>query len=64
MMVTLRINPCFDSCQLIITWMCNIRLHLGSQLAIKCKINYWLPCGADGRTLGVRSSDYQIFWDE
>ena len=23
--------PCFDSCQLITTWMCNIRLHLDSQ---------------------------------
>ena len=21
------------------------------------------PCGADGRSFGVRSRDYQIFWD-
>ena len=24
---------------------------------------HWFPCGADGRSFGVRSRDYQIFWD-
>ena len=60
--------PCFDSCQLIITWICNIRLHLASQTTIysqKCEIKHWLPCGADGWTVsrlgGVPSRDYQTF---
>ena len=26
--------PCFDSCQLITTWICDIRLYLGSQTTI------------------------------
>ena len=29
----------------------------------KCEIEHWFPCGADGRAGGVRSCDYQIFWD-
>ena len=33
------------------------------KLARKCEIDHWLPCGADGRASGVRSRDYQIFWD-
>ena len=33
------------------------------KLARKCEIEHWLPCGADGRAGGVRSRDYQIFWD-
>ena len=31
--------------------------------AIKCETKHWLPCGADRQSLGVRSRDYQIFWD-
>ena len=27
------------------------------------RIKHWFPCGADGRVGGVRSRDYQIFWD-
>ena len=38
------------------------------KLARKCGIKHWFPCGtdgraADGRAGGVRSRDYQIFWD-
>ena len=37
------------------------------KLARKCESKHWFPRGADGRTdarsLGVRSRDYQIFWD-
>ena len=29
----------------------------------KCESKHWFPCGADGPSLGVRSRDYQIFWD-
>ena len=46
--------PCFDSCQLIITW--------APKLARTCESKHWFPCGADGRS-GVRSRDYQIFSD-
>ena len=43
---------------------CAISFLLGSQttVASKCESKHWLPCGEDGRT-GVRSRDYQIFWD-
>ena len=43
--------PCFDSCQLITTWMCKIRLQ-APKLARKCEIKHWFPCGADGRLGG------------
>ena len=43
--------PCFDSCQLITTWMCNIRLQ-APKLARKCEIKHWFPCGADGQLGG------------
>ena len=33
------------------------------RLAKKCEIEYSLPCDADGRAGGVRSREYQIFWD-
>ena len=33
------------------------------KLARECGIKHWLVCGVDGRSLGVRSSDYQIFSD-
>ena len=36
--------------------------------ARKCESKHWYACGADGRAAGgraggVRSRDYQIFWD-
>ena len=53
----LRIH-CFDSCQLIttwmVTWMYNIKLQ-ALKLARKCKIKHWYACGADGQAVGVRS---------
>ena len=57
--------PCFDSCQLTTTWMCNIRLQ-APKLARKCSISYCFPCGADGRaggSLAVRSCDNHNFSD-
>ena len=42
--------PCFDSCQLITTWMCKIRLHLPSHR--NCEIKHWCPCGVDGWSFG------------
>ena len=39
----------FDSCQLIKTWMYNIRLQ-APKLARKCEIKH--ICGADGRNVG------------
>ena len=41
----------FDSCQLIKTWMYNIRLQ-APKLARKCEIKHWYTCGADGRKVG------------
>ena len=41
----------FDSCQLIKTWMYNIRLQ-APKLARKCEIKHWYACGADGRKVG------------
>ena len=55
----------FDNCQLIRTWMCNIRLQ-APKLAGKCEIKHWyaLWCGrTEGRVVGVRSRDCRIFWD-
>ena len=40
----------FDSCQLIKTWMYNIRLQ-APKLARKCEIKHWYAC-ADGRMVG------------
>ena len=42
---------CFDSCQLIKTWMYNIRLQT-PKLARKCEIKHWYACGADEREVG------------
>ena len=42
---------CFDSCQLIKTWMYNIRLQ-ASKLARKWEIKHWYACGVDGRKVG------------
>ena len=41
----------FDSCQLIKTWMYNIRLQ-APKLARKCEIKHWYACGADRRKVG------------
>ena len=41
----------FDSCQLIKTWMYNIRLQ-APKLARKCEIKHWDACGADRRKVG------------
>ena len=49
----------FDSCQLIKTWMYNIRLQT-LKLARKCEVKHWYDCGADGRVVGVRSRDCRI----
>ena len=53
--------PRYDSCQLIITWTCNIRLQ-AHILASKCDISHWLPCGVNGRA-DVRSRDFHNFSD-
>ena len=56
---------CLDSCQLIKTWMYNIRLQ-APKLAWKCEIKHWYACGADGRKVGrvgVRSCECQIVYD-
>ena len=29
----------------------------------KCESKHWCSCGRDGRSLGVRSRDYQMFLD-
>ena len=44
-------NHCFDSCQLIKTWMYNIRLQ-APKLARKFEIKHWYACGADGQKIG------------
>ena len=44
----------FDSCQLIKTWMYNIRLQ-ALKLARKCEGKHWYDCGAEGRVVGVTS---------
>ena len=41
----------FDSCQLIKTWMYNIKLQ-ALTLARKCEIKHWYACGAEGRKVG------------
>ena len=47
---------CFDSCQLIttwmVTWMYNNRLQ-APKLARKCEIKHWYACGTDGQAVGV-----------
>ena len=47
--------PRFDSCQLIITWMCNIRLQAPT-LTRKCNDSNWFHCGlmSGGRAGGRR----------
>ena len=52
--------PCFDSCQLLTTLMCN---QWAPKVVRKCESKHWYACGADGRSVGVRSRDYQIFSD-
>ena len=46
-----QLIQCFDSGQLIKTWMYNIRLQ-APKLARKCEIKHWYTCGADGWTEG------------
>ena len=50
-----QLIPCFDSNNIDVQYVCNR----------KCEVEHWFPCGADGRSeaVGVRSRDYQIFWD-
>ena len=50
---------CFDSCQLIKTWMYNIELQ-APKLARKCEIKHWYACGADGRKVGWSMYGYVI----
>ena len=41
----------FHRCQLIKTWMYNMRLQ-APKLAIKCEIKHWYACSEDGRKVG------------
>ena len=51
----IQLIPCFDSNNVDVQYVCNR----------KGEIEHWRPCGANGRSeaVGVRSRDYQIFWD-
>ena len=40
--------PCFDSCQMITTLMCN---QWAPKEARMCESKHWYACGADGRSL-------------
>ena len=51
---------CFDSCQLIKTWMYNIRLQ-APKLARKCEIKHWYACGTGGRKVGWSVYGHVIF---
>ena len=54
-------TTCFDSCQLITTWMCNIRLQT-PKLARNCEIKNGMPVVRTvGHSNSVRSRDYKIF---
>ena len=45
-------------------YVCNISLSVLPNWLESVRIKHWFPCGAaDGRAGGVRSRDYQIFWD-
>ena len=56
--------PCFDSCQLITTLMCNICVQLASswvpKVVRKCESKHWFSCGADGRAVGRSVYGYVI----
>ena len=64
---------CFDCCQLITTLMCNM-FSRGHLKKLECvKVNIVVPVvrtdglssgRSVGRSVGVRSRDYQIFRDE
>ena len=56
---TVQRIPCSDSCQLITTLMCNIRLH-APKLARKCESKHWFPYGADGRTVARSVNGHMI----
>ena len=60
--------PCFDSCQLITTLMCNYFFPGLLNLLDSVRVNIGCPVvRTDGRSFvrsfGVRSRDYQIFLD-
>ena len=57
--------PCFDSCQLITTLMCNqFPPGLPKKLeSVKVNIGFSVVRTDGRRSVGVRSRDYQIFWD-
>ena len=44
--------PCFDSCQLITTSMCNQFSPGLLKLARECESKHWYACGTDGRACG------------
>ena len=46
-----------------VQYVCNISLPVLPNWLESVRIKHWFPCGADGRVGGVRSRDYQIFWD-
>ena len=57
-----------DACANVTTcccaiYVCNISLPVLANWLESVRIKHWFPCGADGRAGGVRSRDYQIFWD-
>ena len=58
--------PCYDSCQLITTLMCNICVQYQSSCAPKLevesvRIEHWFPCGADGRRAGGRAGGRSVY---
>ena len=44
-------------------YVCNISLPVLPKWLESGRIKQWFPRDADGRAGGVRSRDYQIFWD-
>ena len=60
--------PCFDSCQLITTLMFNQFTPGLPKKLERVKVNIAFPVVrtdglSGGLSVGVRSRDYQIFWD-
>ena len=57
--------PCFDSCQLITTWTCNIRLQapkLARRVSVRLNIGFPVV-QMDGQAVSVQLHDYEIFAD-
>ena len=48
--VTGHVIPCFDSCQLITTLMCNQFPPGLPKKLVSCESKYWFSCGADERS--------------